>query len=159
MAEQIRKALSQVAVETFEKLAFMFAFPEDEDPGEQVEALVSASVVFSGPFSGQVIIHISKAVLPELAANMLGLDDESDVTVDQQHDALKEALNVVCGNLLPVIAGRQHIFNMKMPQILSRDEIPESDPVSEVRLEFDEGECKVAIYVDGEIPEGATCLD
>lgn len=159
MAEQIREALSQVAVETFEKLAFMFAFPGDEEPGQQIEELVSASVVFSGPFSGQIIIHISKAVLPELAANMLGLDDESDVTVDQQYDALKEALNVVCGNLLPVIAGRQHIFNMKMPRILPQDEIPQSEPVSRVRLEFDEGECKIAMYVDGGIPEGALCLD
>jgi CheY-specific phosphatase CheX len=159
MTEQIREALSQVAVETFEKLAFMFAFPEDGEPGEPVEDMVSAGVVFSGPFSGEVTIHISKALLPELAANMLGLDDEADVTLDQQYDALKEALNVVCGNLLPAIAGREPIFNMEMPRVLSRDEMPKSDPVSGVRLEFDEGECKLAIYVEGGIPERALCFE
>ena len=158
MTEQIREALSQVAVETFEKLAFMFAFPDDEERGEEMEDMVSAGVVFSGPFSGRVTMHISAALLPELAANMLGLDDEADVTPDQQYDALKETLNVVCGNLLPAIAGRAPIFNMEMPKVLSQDEKSELEAVSRVRLEFDEGECEVAIYVDGEIPEGILCV-
>jgi CheY-specific phosphatase CheX len=159
MTEQIREALSQVAIEMFEKLAFMFAFPAEGEAGQQIEDMVSAGVVFSGPFSGQVTIHISTAVLPELAANMLGLDDEADVTLDQQYDALKESLNVVCGNLLPAIAGREAIFNMETPKVLSRNEMPGSDPVARIRLEFDEGECELAIYVDGGIPEGALCFD
>jgi CheY-specific phosphatase CheX len=157
MPEQIREALSQVAVDTFEKLAFMFAFPEDGGQTEQMKDMVSASVVFSGPFSGLVTIRISGAVLPELAANMLGMDDEADVTLDQQHDALKETLNVICGNLLPAIAGQEPIFNMEMPRILSQGEISETDALFKVRLEFDEGQCEISIHVDGEIPEGVLC--
>jgi len=149
MTEQIREALSQVAVDTFEKLAFMFAFPEPGEPGQQIEDVILAGVVFSGPFSGRVLMGISAALLPELAANMLGLDDEADVTLEQQYDALKETLNVVCGNLLPAIAGREPIFNMEMPKILSQDEMRESESLARVRLEFDEGECDLAIYVDG----------
>lgn len=155
MTEQIREALSQVAVDTFEKLAFIFAFPEDGEPGQQMEDMVSAGVVFSGPFSGQVTIRISGAVLPELAANMLGMDDEADVTLDQQYDALKETLNVVCGNLLPVIAGQEPIFHMEMPRILPKDEMPATEALSRVQLTFDEGECEISIHVDGVIPEGA----
>jgi len=158
MTKQIREALAQVGVETFEKLAFMFAFLEDGEPVEQIEDGVSADVVFSGPFAGRVTMNISAALLPELAANMLGLDDEAEVTLEQRYDALKETLNVVCGNLLPAIAGRDPIFNMEMPRVLSQDEMPEPEAVSRVRLEFDEGECEIAIYVEGGIPEGILCF-
>ncbi len=142
-----------MAVETFEKLAFMFAFPEDEAPPEEMGDTVSGSVVFSGPFSGMLIVRISVAVLPELAANMLGLDDEAAVTLDDRHDALKETVNVICGNLLPVIAGREPIFNMETPVILSEEEDEGRQALSTARLSFDEGECEVSIYVDGELPE------
>jgi len=158
MRKQIHEALAQVGVETFEKLAFMFAFLADGEPAEQIEDAVSAGVVFSGPFSGRVTMNISAALLPELAANMLGLDDEAEVTLEQQYDALKETLNVVCGNLLPAIGGRDPIFNMEMPKVLSQDEMPEPEALSLVRLEFDEGECEIAIYVEGEIPEGILCF-
>jgi hypothetical protein len=157
--ERLSEVLLQVAIDTFEKLAFMFAFSSDEEEPEQTKDMVSAGVVFSGPFSGLVTIRISKAVLPELGANMLGMDDEADVTMDQQHDALKETLNVICGNLLPAIAGQEPIFNMEMPRILSEDEMNETSALSKARLEFDEGQCEVSIHVDGTIPEGLLSLD
>jgi len=159
MTKQIREALARVGVETFEKLAFMFAFSEDGELGQPIENAVSASVEFSGPFSGRVTMCISGNLLPELAANMLGLDDEADVSPDQQYDALKETLNVVCGNLLPAISGRDPIFNMEMPKVLSQAEMPEPEAVSRVRLEFDEGGCEIAICVDGGIPDGVLCFD
>jgi len=154
MGTSIRQVLSQVAIETFEKLAFMFAFPKEE-AGQPVENRVSAGVVFRGPFSGQVIIHISDAILPELAANMLGVEDEGAVTLDQQYDALKETLNIVCGNLLPAIAGDEPVFHVEMPRILSGGEGLSSVPESIARLELDEGECEIALYVDqGDLPKG-----
>ncbi|MFP3911509.1 MAG: chemotaxis protein CheX [Desulfobacteraceae bacterium] len=153
MPEKIDEALSRVAVETFEKLAFLLAFPEDDALGEEMGDTVSGSVVFTGPFSGILKIRISSAVLPELTANMLGLEDEAKVALDDRHDALKETVNVICGNLLPVIAGREPIFNMETPVILSKEEDRGRQALSTVRLSFDEGECEISIYVDGELPK------
>jgi CheY-specific phosphatase CheX len=154
MTEQIRRVMTEVAIKTFEKLAFMFAFSADDDTADDIPDSVSASVRFSGPFSGCVTMRISKGVLPELASNMLGLDDEIDATPDQQFDALKETVNVVCGNLLPGIAGQEPVFTMAMPEVVSRDAVAESGALVSARVEFDEGKCGVELYIDGEIPEG-----
>ena len=159
MNEQLNEVLSRVAIDTFEKLAFMFAFPDEGDGTAPLEEAVCAGVGFSGPFSGEVDIRISDAVLPELGANMLGMDDEQNVTTEQKQDALKEALNVICGNFLPAIAGEEPIFNMEMPRILSLNEISDSEPLMRVRLEFDEGICDVLVFVEGEIPDGVLCVD
>lgn len=158
MTEPIHEALKRIAIETFEKLAFIFAFPADDASEPLGGDMVSAVVAFSGPFSGRVVIHISRSVLPELAGNMLGLDEEGGATPDQEFDALKETVNVVCGNLLPAIAGREPIFNMTMPEILYDDKT-ESVPVASSRLEFDEGECEVGVYIEGEMPEGVLIGD
>ena len=166
MKEPLNKMLSQTAIETFEKLAFLFAFPEEEGYGEEMGSMVSAGVVFSGPFSGSLVIAVSVTVLPELAANMLGIDEGIDISLDQQHDALKESLNVICGNLLPAIAGREPIFNMEMPVILSESGggkkgvagVAEGEVLSKAKLTFDEGGCELSFYVNGEIPDGAIIL-
>lgn len=159
MSQKIHEALSQVAVETFEKLAFMFAFPEDDVGSEDIEHPIYGQVRFSGPFSGMLTIVISSAVLPELAANMLGLDEETRVTQEERHDALKETINVICGNLLPVVAGPEHIFNMETPRVMPQNEDPQQDALARVGLSFDEGACVIGVSVDGEIPKQLLRVD
>ena len=38
---------------------------------------------------------------------------EEEIDSEQKFDAIKETLNILCGNLLPEIAGNQDIFNIK----------------------------------------------
>ena len=157
MTEQIKEALTNIAVETFEQLAFMFAFSqEDENPG-QFNSPVFARISFSGDFCGTLVMKVSSIILEELAANMLGVDEEEKTTLDQQHDALKETLNIICGNLLPAVAGKQEIFNINAPEIVSAESLPEGSggpqPVCCVNLAFDDGECDVILFVDGKVPE------
>ncbi len=82
------------------------------------DSAVAASVSFAGPFSGNLIMVVSGQILPELTGNMLGVDDNAETTLEQRHDALKELINVICGNLLPTIAGKHSIFNVNAPVIL-----------------------------------------
>ena len=63
--------------------------------------------------------------LAELTANMVGAEDPSDVPPEQQTDGLKELVNVICGNLLPVLAGAEVVFDVHAPILLNRGEIPE----------------------------------
>ncbi|MEJ2100068.1 MAG: chemotaxis protein CheX [Desulfobacterales bacterium] len=112
MSEKIRTILSRVAVKTFEELVFLCAFDEDEANSGQIEPAVAAKISFSGFVSGTLIMKLSAKILPQLTTNMLGVDEQEETTLDQQYDALKETLNVVCGNLLPEIAGEQEIFNI-----------------------------------------------
>lgn len=152
MNEQIKDIIYRVTEEVLEKLAFIFSSPEEDRENISDDASVAACVSFTGPFTGSVVMTITSDTLPELAENMLGFDTE-ETTVDQQHDALKELINVICGNLLPAIAGKQVVFNVDPPEILS-DSVVRSDgqkPVSVAKLALEDGQCDIILFVENKV--------
>ena len=155
MSSKIKTILSQKAEKTFEELAFLFVFSGDEADFAQADPAVAARVSFSGVFSGTLVMKLSAEVLPELTANMLGVNDEEETTLDQQYDALKETINVVCGNLLPELGGDQEVFNIDPPQIVAEDEAVKKDNeqslVCNATLAFDEGICELFLFSDDQI--------
>ena len=160
MRAKLEEIMYEVAIDTLEKLAFLFAFPGDERGGPD-DSMVAGKISFTGPFSGTMIMTISIEVLQELTANMLGLDDGEETTEKHRSDALKETMNVICGNFLPAVAGNDLIFDIGVPEVLSSDQefekgagIPDGfDPSAKVDLAFDEGQCILFLFLDGEIPE------
>jgi CheY-specific phosphatase CheX len=119
MSEQIKDTLRQVAEEVMEKLAFLLSFGSEEF--SQSDTFATAIISFSGFMTGTLVMTISDRMLPQLAGNMLGLDDDEETTNEQQHDAVKELVNVICGNLLPAIAGKQHLFHIEPPHLVSEE--------------------------------------
>jgi CheY-specific phosphatase CheX len=156
MSEKIKTILSRAAVKTFEELVFLFAFDEDEAQNWHTEPAVAAGISFSGFFSGTLIIKLSAKILPQLTTNMLGVDEQEETTLDQQYDALKETLNVICGNLLPEIGGMQEVFNMDPPTIVAEDGVIKRNnrrnPVCKVNLALEEGSCELLLFTDDRIP-------
>ena len=156
MDEQLEKTLSNIAIETLEKLAFLFAFPADGAETGQPGPGVAASVSFSGIFSGTLVIKVTFEILSELAANMLGVDEDDETTLDQQNDALKETLNVICGNLLPAIAGAQEVFNIGPPEIAIEGEPLKNSnqrrTTCNVKLDLEDGQCDLFLFIDGRTP-------
>jgi CheY-specific phosphatase CheX len=157
MEQQIRNIMAVVANETLEKLAFLFAFSDDERVNDGPEPAVTGRVDFNGYFSGVLMMRISQGAVAELAVNMLGLDDDSKISDDEQQDAFKEMLNVICGNLLPAIAGDQREFSIGPPLILSEDEtrveFGKKDPLCVARLMLEDGFCDLYFFPDGRLPE------
>ena len=155
MKEQVNEILAATAIETLEQLAFIFGFTEDENGQPDSKSTVNASVSFSGLICGTLMIGLSQEVLTELTGNMLGI--EEDVAVEQQNDALKETLNVICGNLLPKIAGKQARLNIDMPIIISEKNLYKAhqkvELTARVRLGFENGLCDLYLILDGPIPE------
>ena len=162
MRAKVEEIMSQVTIDTLEKLAFMFAFLDESEEGQTRDSMVAGRVSFKGPFSGTLVMTISIEVLQELAANMLGLDDGEETTQDHRSDALKETMNVICGNLLPAIAGDEVVFDIGVPKILSADQkmkkgagIPDGHELSaKVNLDLDEGQCVLFLFLDGKISKG-----
>lgn len=159
MTDQIARAketIYQVAEDVLEKLAFLFSFREEERHSMDYGSAVVASVSFTGQFEGRLVMAISSEVLPELAANMLGIEEET--SMEEQQDALKELINVVCGNLLPELAGRKKLFNVNAPQILSLDETQalaeEKRPAATAKLALEEGQCDLVLYLDDDYKGG-----
>ncbi|MDM8539151.1 hypothetical protein QUF70_20550, partial [Desulfobacterales bacterium HSG17] len=84
--------------------------------------------------------------------NMLGIEEDETSTSEQQYDALKELLNVICGNLLPEIAGKEAIFKVGMPQIYL-NQAPSFyglTSISSAKLAIEDGECDIHLYIEGE---------
>lgn len=154
MHRKIKKRLYRVTEDVLEKLAFMFSYPEDDREAIDRSSAIAVQVSFDGPFSGKLLTLITASLLPELAANMLGVENE-DTTRDQQFDALKELQNIICGNLLPAIAGKQATFNVSTPEILlsSTAEATAAQEICMAKLSLEEGECDLYFYMDGGIPD------
>jgi len=156
MDRQFDATLASVAEKTLAELAFVFSMPDEEAVRHVSSALVAASVDFSGPFSGSLTVGVSANMLPAIASNMLGLDEgEGAATPEQQRDALKELANVVCGNLLPKVAGTEVVFKIDAPEVVDAGRLEEksgAEPVSRIRLILDEGRAEMALFVQGEVP-------
>jgi CheY-specific phosphatase CheX len=159
MNERVTEILSAVAIETLKRLAFLFSFPQD-DNNRFMSNSMAASISFKGPFSGRLVMKMSALAALELSANMLGIDeiDEEKATIEQQSDAIKETLNVICGNLLPVIGGNRVEFCINAPQIISQANDEEGTPENKdegmpfamAKLLIDEEPCELYMFVDGD---------
>ena len=114
MSSTTEQALHRTMVATFEELGLIV--PDVALSPTQLASRVDAavSVAFRGPLSGRLVLRASSAILLELVTNMLGSDEAHDCSM--QHDALGELANVICGNLLPQVAGLNTVFVLSAPQ-------------------------------------------
>ena len=155
MSEKANAVLFQVAAQTLEQLTFFFVEkPEDDDFLEPTDEMVTAVARFNGPFSGCMGISLALNLLPEVASNMLGTD-EGGISDQEQIDAFKEMTNILCGNLLPKIAGPEKVFDIDSPVIFEKanDFVPEKmELIGEAILAIDETDCKLQLFVEAPVP-------
>lgn len=145
------RSLSQTTIATFEELALLF--PEVEPTPEQMAVPfdVAVSVEFRGPLIGRLVVRASSVVLPALAANMLGADQSRHLPL--QRDALGEIANVICGNVLPLIAGSDVIFNLAAPLVHEGGTLPSrehDEPAARVEIGVEDGRVETLLYLFGE---------
>lgn len=104
-------------VSVLEQLAFMFAEPaaRDELPASLSDA-VRVHMTFDGAATGGLTVLTSRDACGELLANVTGDDAETDgLDVDAGREALKEMANVLCGQLLTAVAGKEPVFDLSSP--------------------------------------------
>jgi len=153
----MNETLRRVGEEVFESLAFVLPALEDAAPALDPPggAAVSGRIAFAGPFDGVLVLRVHGALVPEIAANMLGLDFGQIPPVDKQHDAFAELLNVICGNLLPALAGEQAVFDVQAAQVLPAGAaaVAEADPpaAAQARVELEGGWAELTLLA----PAGA----
>jgi hypothetical protein len=153
MTTTLDESLYQAAVETLEQLSYLLAMPPGDGGDPRDPAAAVASVEFHGPLSGRLELVASQPLLEALAANMLG-EDEGLCDL-QRLDALMEAANVVCGNLLPQIGGREAVFHMVAPQVRDPQDGAVPAPEGRAVVDLDEGWAEVRLYLTGQSRDGA----
>ncbi len=112
-----------------------------------IDAVVRVS--FCGPFRGLLLLRLCGGLLPGIVADMLGVAELP--SADQQRDAAGELANVICGNVLPHIAGAHAVFHLSAPEVVPSD-APLSDPemplMAEVQLGFEHGRAEVLLFAE-----------
>jgi hypothetical protein len=143
MNKKLETELYKAGTLAFEELAFLLPSLEinEQQLNAQVEA--AASVEFNGPFSGKLLVRICGGILPVLTANMMG--EEKAPSKNLQYDALTEITNVICGNMLPGIAGSTGIFHVSVPTM--DESFNMSPPVAEVQLGLGQGRADLLLFV------------
>lgn len=104
----------------FEMTAFMFGEPvEKEELAEQnpPEAPLKAEIAFSGKLNGSLTMMVTEDMCVEIASSMLGLEEDDPAAIEKSQDALKEVLNMTCGNLTTELAGDTEVENLTIPMI------------------------------------------
>lgn len=121
MTEEQTKMLVTVFCEVLENQAYMFGEALRETP-QCPEDVIVASMAFRGPFQGSLSLAVPRAICPEIAANVLGLELDDDEVESHAEDAFKELLNVICGRVLTTMAGEEPVFDLTVPVVEPIDE-------------------------------------
>ncbi len=142
------QSLSRATTATFEELALLV--PEHELSFAQAAAPldVAVSVEFRGPLRGRLVLRASSTILPVSAANMLG--DDASRQRNLQRDALGEIANVICGNVLPVIAGVEAVFHLSAPHVHAAIEEVARDvdvPAASIMFGVEDGRAEAVLYL------------
>jgi CheY-specific phosphatase CheX len=148
----MRSPLLAAATTTFESLALLLPSVELTPAEAAVAATHAVRVAFTGPLRGALEVRVTADVARSLAENMLGVDDADPSLV---RDALGEVANVVCGNLLPDIGGREAVFHLSAPEPLDAAAAPQpaaSGTKLVASLGVDGGRADLALLLDPATP-------
>lgn len=147
-SSQLQTTLYSATASTFESLALLCPSAEIGKEQRLMPLAGGARVTFDGPIRGMLVLSVTEDVLDTAATNMLARDDSPALSL--QRDAICELANVICGSLLPQIAGRRALFRLGVPEWIGADAgyVGEGiTPMSETRVGLDEGRAEVALYI------------
>ncbi|MBD3243365.1 MAG: hypothetical protein GF331_22435 [Chitinivibrionales bacterium] len=117
MDKEQRKVIEGAFCSVLEKMAFMFAepmHPPYEAP-DTADAYMRVSMRFGGVLRGDMDLALPETICAEIAANMVGRADDAADASTQTVDAVKEVLNVTCGQVLTDLAGDRPMFELSIP--------------------------------------------
>ncbi len=112
--------IRQVFPDVLENLAFMFAEQSQiVDMPTELDQPIHVRIDFAGASRGQLHLITSQEVCDEIAINLLGYLDASELQPGSADDAIKELANITCGQFLTAAAGTQPVFNLTPPQLIT----------------------------------------
>jgi hypothetical protein len=78
---------------------------------------LQGTMSYRGPMQGALNCWCTRPFALELSANLLGLDPSDGDAVVQSQDALREFMNVLCGNLMTERYGAEAVFDLSIPAV------------------------------------------
>lgn len=140
----------KTGAEIFEDLVFMYPTRELEDDQRAAAPRASAEVNFRGVINGKLVVTACGDVLPQLAANMLGDDEQHGEQT--QRDALGEVANIICGNLLPEISDSKAVFQLDSPNVMQVADkgvsTRDAQPSAAIEIGLDGGRADLMLFIN-----------
>jgi len=115
MQKQQSATLETILSEVLANLAFMFGDDEVGEPAED-EGWLETTIRYQGASTGTLKFRCTHGFSLLLAANLLGLDPDQGSQEDGD-DAVKEFMNIVCGQLITAWHGAEDIYSFGIPEI------------------------------------------
>ena len=114
---EMKQALVIVAPRILEEAAFIFSEPLEgpDQPGDEWTP-VGVERLWEGPSNGLMRLWADSSLLPVLAANLLGIEEDDPLCAEKGLDAVKEILNMIVGNSLTEAWGPGPIFQLHIPE-------------------------------------------
>jgi len=114
-----KAALGRAVRDVFENLCFMLPAPTNGSipPDLGSSSRVVLAVDFTGAGRGTLHLTLPDSMVALVASSMLGEDDPLELC--EQYDAVCELANIVCGNVLPLIAGERAVFDLSSPRVIA----------------------------------------
>jgi chemotaxis protein CheY-P-specific phosphatase CheC len=133
---------------------FVFVEPVQSDAWHQSDALC-ARVVFGQGKDVELVLRAAPALAPTLAANLLGIEPESDEARESAADAVGELANMLAGVLAVAVFGPETICRISIPEVAlevgqSLVPIPEPDACRTVLLTEDGHYLSVALRIEAD---------
>jgi hypothetical protein len=117
MDEATGRTVGEVFRQVLEKQCFLFADPDDGAGFRDAGPCVAATMGFRGEIDGRLALVLPESLLPEIAANFLGMEPDDPEALAGGRDACKEILNITCGNALTALRGEEPVFDLTIPEV------------------------------------------
>jgi CheY-specific phosphatase CheX len=149
MNSEWKAALSRAVRDVFENLCFMLPMPTSGSipPAPGSLSRVILAVDFTGAGRGSLHLTLPDSMIASVASSMLG--EDGPLELSEQYDAVCELANIVCGNVLPLIAGERAVFDLASPRVIATMDADLGDLFdASARILMDEGLVCAAISLE-----------
>lgn len=133
-------SLVQTFSDVLANLAFMLTADQGDAPPPDTRWLITR-ISYQGPCSGEVTLRCPEGFAGVLASNLLGIEPNDPEAHAKSHDAMKELMNVLCGQIVTSLHGTESIFSLSIPelQVLDADQLPAPPQDAQTASVFVEG--------------------
>ena len=115
--------LTKVCSEVLANLVFLFT--EDAEPEVPTEdRWLETTIGYFGPGGGRLGLLCPRGFAVLLAENLVGTHTRDGASQSGADDAVKEFMNIVCGQFITAAHGTGDVYNLTIPQVREHDEEP-----------------------------------
>ena len=111
-------------------LAFMVTESSPTGPSSPGTVWMRGEIAYYGPRRGTLRCWCTRRFATRLGANLLGIEPEEGEAQLASEDAVREFLNVLCGQLVTAWHGTESVFDLTIPTVCESTDSPRVDDAS-----------------------------